>query len=169
MKDSGTLGNDTPWADKLGLPNPFGVTGWPTICGAYPFLYYGCWDGDNRKDENLTSYQIDENITWIKGKHSMQFGTKLRQEYNNIRELQQAQGSHGFYSDWTSQWDPANEIGGALHGLRAGQHVCWARRRNCATRPTAASSTSSSSSWASTSTTVGRSAPRLTLDIGRAL
>jgi Carboxypeptidase regulatory-like domain/TonB dependent receptor-like, beta-barrel len=109
VKDSGTLGNNTPWADMLGLPNPFDVTGWPTICGAYPFLYYGCWDGDNRKDENLTSYQIDENITWIKGKHSMQFGTKLRQEYNNIQELQQAQGSHGFYSDWTSQWDPANE------------------------------------------------------------
>jgi hypothetical protein len=105
----GTLGNDTPWADMLGLPNPFDVTGWPTICGAYPFLYYGCWDGDNRKDENLTSYEIDENITWIKGKHSMQFGAKLRQEYNNIQELQQAQGSHGFYSEWTSQWDPENE------------------------------------------------------------
>ncbi len=109
VKDSGTLGNDTPWADMLGLPNPFGVTGWPTIYGADPFLYYGGWDGDNRKDENLTSYQIDENITWIKGKHSMQFGTKLRQEYNNIQELQQAQGSHDFYSDWTSQWDPVNE------------------------------------------------------------
>jgi hypothetical protein len=109
VNNSGTLGNDTPWADQLGLPNPFDVTGWPTICGAYPFLYYGCWDGDNRHDQNLTSYEIDEGITWIKGKHSMQFGVKLRQEYNNIQELQQAQGSHSFYSDWTSQWDPANE------------------------------------------------------------
>jgi hypothetical protein len=115
--DGGTLGNDTPWADDLGLPNPFAVTGWPTICGAYPFLYYGCWDGDNRKDENLTSYQIDENITWIKGKHSMQFGTKLRQEYNNIQELQQAQGSHGFYSEWTAQWDPVNEAAAPFTGF----------------------------------------------------
>lgn len=114
---SGTLGNDVPWADQLGLPNPFDVTGWPTICGAYPFLYYGCWDGDNRKDENLTSYEIDENITWIKGKHSMQFGAKLRQEYNNIQELQQAQGSHGFYSDWTAQWDPANESAAPFTGF----------------------------------------------------
>ena len=110
-QEQGTLGNDTPWADDLGLPNPFGVTGWPTLCGAAPFLYagWGCWDGDNRKDENLTSYVIDNNTTWIKGKHSIQFGGRIRQEYNNIRELQQAQGSHGFYSDWTSQWDPVNE------------------------------------------------------------
>ena len=109
--ENGTLGNNTPWATDLGLPNPFGVTGWPTLCGAYPFLYagWGCWDGDNRKDENLSSYVIDNNVTWIKGNHSVQFGGKIRQEYNNIRELQQAQGSHGFYGDWTSQWDPVNE------------------------------------------------------------
>jgi hypothetical protein len=118
VKASGTLGNDTPWADQLGLPNPFDVTGWPTICGAYPFLYWGCWDGDNRKDENLTSYQIDENITWIKGKHSMQFGAKLRQEYNNIQELQQAQGSHSFYETWTSQWDPVNEAAVPFSGFQ---------------------------------------------------
>ena len=27
----GTLGDSTNWANKLGLPNPFGVTGWPTV------------------------------------------------------------------------------------------------------------------------------------------
>jgi hypothetical protein len=117
VNSSGTLGNDTAWADMLGLPNPFDVTGWPTIYGAYPFLYGGGWDGDNRKDENLTSYQIDENITWIKGKHSIQFGAKLRQEYNNIQELQQAQGSHGFYTEWTSQWDPENEAAAPFTGF----------------------------------------------------
>src|SRR2546430_7392143 len=31
----GTLGDNVNWADKLGLPNPFGVTGWPTICMDY--------------------------------------------------------------------------------------------------------------------------------------
>ncbi|MCC6538400.1 MAG: TonB-dependent receptor, partial [Bryobacterales bacterium] len=108
-KASGTLANDVEWANKLGLPNPFGVTGWPTICAEGPFFYFGCWDGDNRKDENLTAHQIEDNITWIKGKHNIKFGGKIRQEYNNIRELQQAQGSHDFYNDWTARYDPVND------------------------------------------------------------
>jgi hypothetical protein len=97
----------------LGLPNPFGVTGWPTVYAAGsgdPFanmLYYGGWDGDNNHHQNLTSYQIDDNVTWVKGKHSIKFGFKGRQEYNNIEELQQAEGSHSFYGDWTALYDPA--------------------------------------------------------------
>ena len=108
-KASGTLANDVDWANKLGLPNPFGVTGWPTICADGPFFYGGCWDGDNRKDENLTAHQLENNITWIKGKHTVKFGGKARYEYNNIRELQQAQGSHDFYSDWSARYDPVND------------------------------------------------------------
>jgi hypothetical protein len=107
-KSSGTLANDVDWADRLGLPNPFGVTGWPTlsVSGNTPFLD---WDGDNRKDEMLTAYQLEDNVTWIKGKHSVKFGGKLRYEYNNIRELQQAQGSHTWGSDWTALFDPAED------------------------------------------------------------
>ena len=30
----------------------------------------------------------------------------MRREYNNVRELQQAQGSHDFAEDWTAQCDP---------------------------------------------------------------
>jgi hypothetical protein len=108
-KASGTLANDVDWANKLGLPNPFGVTGWPTICTEGPFFYFGCWDGDNRKDENLTAHQVESNITWIKGTHTLKFGGKVRYEYNNIRELQQAQGSHDFYSDWSARYDAAND------------------------------------------------------------
>ena len=110
-KSSGTLANDVNWADRLGLPNPFGATGWPTICsdGFTPFYYWGCWDGDNRKDEMLTAYQLEDNVTWIKGKHSLTFGGKARYEQNNIRELQQSQGSHSFYSDWTANYDVAND------------------------------------------------------------
>jgi carboxypeptidase family protein len=108
-KASGTLANDVEWASKLGLPNPFGVTGWPTICTEGPFFYFGCWDGDNRKDENLTAHQLESNVTWIRGKHSVKFGGKVRYEYNNIRELQQAQGSHEFYNQWTQLYDPKND------------------------------------------------------------
>jgi len=109
----GTLGDNVNWADKLGLPNPFGVTGWPTICMDYgttgQMLYYGCWDGDNRHDQNLTAFQIEDNVTWIKGKHTLKFGFKGRQEFNNVRELQQAQGSHSLYNDWTGQFDPVGQ------------------------------------------------------------
>jgi outer membrane receptor protein involved in Fe transport len=103
------LADDTDWAKSLGFPNPFGVTGWPTICTDSPFFYYGCWDGDNRGDQHLTAYQLEDNVTWIKGKHSVKFGFKGRQEYSNVRELQQSQGSHSFYGDWTALYDPVGD------------------------------------------------------------
>lgn len=104
----GTLGDSTKWADKLGFPNPFGVTGWPTIyTDAYSMFYSGGWDADNKNRQNLTAYEIDDNVTWVKGKHTVKFGFKGRQEYNNVEELQQAQGSHGFYTNWTALYDPS--------------------------------------------------------------
>lgn len=112
----GTLGDSTNWANKLGLPNPFGVTGWPTIYfsgyndPASNMLYYGGWDGDNNHHQNLTAHQIDEGVTWIKGKHTVKAGFKGRQEYNNVAELQQAEGSHSFYADWTQLYNPASQL-----------------------------------------------------------
>ncbi len=106
---TGTLADDTNWADKLGFPNPFGVTGWPTICAESPFFYWGCWDADNRHNQHLTAYQLENNVTWIKGTHTVKAGFKGRQEYNNVRELQQAQGSHEFYGDWTALYDPREQ------------------------------------------------------------
>jgi hypothetical protein len=111
----GTLGDSTNWANKLGMPNPFGVTGWPTVyfAGYYDpaanMLFYGGWDGDNNHHQNLTSYQIDESVTWIKGKHTIKAGFRGRQEYNNVAELQQAEGSHSFYADWTQLYDPSSQ------------------------------------------------------------
>jgi len=118
----GTLGDSTNWANKLGLPNPFGVTGWPTVYAAGsgdPFgnmLYYGGWDGDNNHHQNLTSFQIDDNVTWVKGKHTVKFGFKGRQEYNNVEELQQAEGSHDFYGYWTQLYDPAAQSAAPFTG-----------------------------------------------------
>lgn len=105
---SGTLADFTDWPKELGLPNPFGVTGWPTLYayGAYP---WGYWDSDNRKDEKLTAIVAEDNATWIKGKHTFQFGGKFRPEYNNVRELQQAQGSHDWQGGWTSLYDPVGD------------------------------------------------------------
>ena len=105
----GTLADFTDWPAKLGLPNPFGAKGWPTICADSPFFFEGCWDADNHHDQNLTGFQVDDNVTWVRGKHTLKFGFKGRQEYNNVRELQQAQGSHDFGSDWTALYDPGED------------------------------------------------------------
>ncbi len=115
--DTGTLGDNVNWATKLGFPNPFGLTGWPTIYSdAGPFFYWGGWDGDNRKNQMMTAFNIEDNVTWIKGKHTIQMGFKGRHEQNNIRELQQAQGSHSFYANWTALYDPSVQGATAFTG-----------------------------------------------------
>ena len=59
------------------LPNPFGATGWPTVyTDAYSMFYYGGWDSDNHKAQNMAHYEIDDNVTWVKGKHTLKFGCK---------------------------------------------------------------------------------------------
>lgn len=98
---SGTLADSTNWAAQLGTPNPFGVTGWPTTC-----TDFYCWDADNRKDEHQTTYIAADNFTWVKGKHTLELGGTYYKDQNNVRELQQAQGSHYFGPDWTCQFDP---------------------------------------------------------------
>jgi hypothetical protein len=110
-KSSGTLADFTDYPKQLGLPNPFGASGWPSLyaSGAGDPYYWAYWDADNRKDEALTGVVVENNLTWIKGKHTLQFGGKFRPEYNNIRELQQAHGSHGFGGSWTALYDPVGE------------------------------------------------------------
>jgi PEGA domain. len=104
VNSNGTLADPVNWANQLGLPNPFGANGWPTL-DAGDFY----WDADNRKDEALTGYVIEDNLTWVTGKHTFKMGGKVRYEQNNVRELQQAQGSHGFNGNWTSLYDPATD------------------------------------------------------------
>ena len=54
-----------------------GAKGWPTVCtDASNMFYYGCWDGDNHSAQQLTQFQIDDNFTWVKGKHTLKFGFK---------------------------------------------------------------------------------------------
>lgn len=101
----GTLADNKAWANELGLPNPFGALGWPTIYGDGPFY----WDNDNRQDQNLTGYVLEDNLTWVTGQHTFKMGGKLRFEQNNVRELQQAQGANGFESAWTSLYDPSGD------------------------------------------------------------
>src|SRR5438876_814405 len=114
-KSSGTLADFTDWPNKLGLPNPFGVTGWPTFYAYSGPTYFG-WDSDNRKDEALTGSNIENNTTWNKGKHTIQFGGKIRKEWNNVRELQQAQGSHNFGNSWSALYSPEADAAAPFTG-----------------------------------------------------
>ena len=100
----GTLADPQAWSTDLGLPNPFGALGWPTL---YTDRFY--WDNDNRNDQNLTGYVLEDNLTFVTGKHTFKMGGKIRYEQNNVRELQQAQGSNGFESAWTALYDPATD------------------------------------------------------------
>jgi hypothetical protein len=105
----GTLADSTDWANKLGFPNPFGVTGWPTFYADPSGPTFFGWDSDNRHNQALTGGVIEDHVTWVKGQHSIQFGGKARKEWNNVRELQQAQGSHNFGGSWTSLYDPVDD------------------------------------------------------------
>ena len=117
-KSSGTLADNTNWANQLGLPNPFGESGWPTMYSHSDndWNTYFSWDADNRKDEMLTSYIFQPNFTWVTGAHTVMFGGQYRQELNNIRELQQAMGEHDFGPEWTSQYDPDSDSALAFTG-----------------------------------------------------
>ncbi len=106
----GTGADNINWDSKLGLPNPFGATGWPTVyTDAYNMFYYGGWDSDNKKAQNMTQYEMDDNVTAVKGKHSLRFGFKGRSEYNNVEELQQSQGSEFFGSNWTGLYNASSQ------------------------------------------------------------
>jgi hypothetical protein len=116
LKGSGTMADSTAWANKLGLPNPFGETGWPTMYSASGETYFS-WDADNRKNEHLTAYIVQPNFTWVKGAHTILFGGQYRQELNNIRELQQSMGEHDFTGgQWTAQYDPSSDNSVAYTG-----------------------------------------------------
>jgi hypothetical protein len=110
-KSSGTLADDTEWTAKLGFPNPFAATGWPTLyAGRFP------WDGDNRKEEILSAWVVEENMTWVKGKHTVKFGGKFRPEYNSVQELAQQQGDEWFGGEWTALYDPNRDGAVAFTG-----------------------------------------------------
>jgi len=106
----GTLADFTDWNAKLDTPNPFGVTGWPTLYTVESSLgspAYMSWDSDNNHLQHLTSETIEDNVTWTRGKHTVQFGFRGRKEQNNVAELQQAQGSHEWDPAYTTDWSPS--------------------------------------------------------------
>ena len=114
---SGSLSDNTNWADKLGLPNPFGATGWPTIYTSdWWFLYWGGWDaGQSLKDQKLTQFQLEDNVTWVKGKHTVQFGFRgTPGSTTTFARCSRRRAATPSRSDWTALYDPTSQSARSL-------------------------------------------------------
>ncbi|MBI3684590.1 MAG: TonB-dependent receptor [Acidobacteria bacterium] len=99
--------DDLNHADRLGLPNPFNETGFPNITSTGFGMEYSYADN---KRENITQVvSIDQNLTKIRGRHTLQFGGRFRHERLHVLpDQQQVQGSHQFSSVFTGLYDPAS-------------------------------------------------------------
>ncbi len=112
-------GLDENVAARLKLPNPFKANGLPdaTSLGFGNFIYQG-----PRPRKDVTQVITGEqNYTWLKGKHQLEFGWRYRQENLNVLpDQEQNQGSHAFNSLATALFDPASGSGQALSVPRTG-------------------------------------------------
>ncbi|WP_373694106.1 carboxypeptidase regulatory-like domain-containing protein [Edaphobacter paludis] len=112
---SNTLGQDYP--AKIGLTGVSPVT-FPCIkfVGTpYESLLNNC--GDSQFADNV--YQVNESVTWAKGKHVFKFGGENRNLQFNVRRLTQASGEFDFMSAETSapNGTGGNPVASALFGL----------------------------------------------------
>lgn len=114
---SNTLGGGYP--AKLGLT---GVNNNTFPCFNFEGTPYGqnlsgC--GDSEFADNL--FQFADNVSWVRGKHSLKFGGELRAMQFNVRRLTNAAGSFTFNPAQTSSTGNAAGVGGnaiasALYG-----------------------------------------------------
>ena len=75
------------FATSLGLPNPYGQIGFPNIT-SIGFTNY--IEGDNRRFLSSGIMNAAQNYTWIKGRHTFQFGWAWHDE---VQRLQPDQGN----------------------------------------------------------------------------
>ncbi len=69
------------WAKVLGLPNAFGEIGWPDIQNV-GFMNY--IEGDNRRQLRTMVDNWEQNYTWIKTTHNIQFGWRYHREKQTL-------------------------------------------------------------------------------------
>ena len=151
-KSSGTLADFEDWPQGWGCRTRSA----PGMADYVSSDWFG-WDSDNRKDEALTAGVLENNVTWNKGKHTVQFGGKYRREWNNVRELQQAQGSHDFAGPWTSLYSPADDDAVPFTGSGFADLCSWGCPAFSPTSSTGVSSISARRKPGSISLTGGKS------------
>jgi hypothetical protein len=113
-RESGYLATgdlNTKYADQLGLPNPFGGVGFPvlgTLGIGDSGNYFQPVNGTAR---SMNHFIIEDNATWIKGKHELQFGVHLRLDQNTyLPQQQMTAGSLGWASNATALYNPATGL-----------------------------------------------------------
>jgi hypothetical protein len=80
----------------------------------YENLLNNC--GDSQFADNV--FQLNESVSWVKGKHNMKFGGEMRFLQFNVRRLTQSSGEFDFNSQETSlNGVGGNPVASALFGL----------------------------------------------------
>jgi hypothetical protein len=97
-----------------GYPGKIGLTGvndttFPCIkWGGTNYQVNNC--GDSQFADNV--FQINDAVSWIKGKHSFKFGGEIRMLQFNVRRLTTGSGEFDFSSAQTSSTGDASGLGG---------------------------------------------------------
>ena len=107
-----------------GYPEKIGLTGVSNT--TFPCLKWGDTDyqvnncGASQFADNV--YQIDDAVSWVKGKNTFKFGGEIRMLQFNVRRLTQSSGEFDFSSAQTSSTGDAsggggNSVASSLFGL----------------------------------------------------
>jgi hypothetical protein len=102
---TGLEGDQRDWSKELGLPNPLQEIGWPNITNS-GFMDY--IEGDNRRQLYSMVTNVEQNYTFIRRTHNLQFGFRWHDEKQHLLPDQGAiSGSVQFASNATALESPA--------------------------------------------------------------
>src|SRR6267378_1763060 len=98
----------------LGYPDKIGLTGVNNT--TFPCIKWGDTNyqvnncGASQFADNV--FQINDAVSWVKGKHSFKFGGEIRMLQFNVRRLTQSSGEFDFAAAQTSSTGDASGLGG---------------------------------------------------------
>src|SRR5258708_597465 len=72
-----------------------------------------CSQGQSFITDHDTQFAFQPNITWIKGRHTFQFGGQLIETYDNYAQTNIASGAFAFNGSWTN----SNAVSGGTGGI----------------------------------------------------
>lgn len=102
---TGPVTNQQDYARLLGLPNPYGEIGFPNITSMGAFMTYT--EGDNRRALTSRILSMQQNYSYIRRTHEIQFGWSLYSEKEHLLPDQGAiSGSVAFNSAATALQSP---------------------------------------------------------------
>lgn len=113
------LNANTNISGQIGIPGvPYapGIGGLPSIC----FSNINCIGSSDflPSIEKQNSFIFDDNLTWVRGHHSMKFGTEIRREEFTMFQPSQARGDMTFGPDFTDNPAlPFNSDGSTTGGV----------------------------------------------------